>query len=95
MPSTEEQRATWQDRMNERLFVFENGGWVVVDGWRRRMGPKEGEVWVTYDEMQRDEAHRPGAGMSSRDGLPHSQGNWPATTRPCITTASGLTRWMA
>ena len=38
--------------MNERLFVFENGGWVVVDGWRRRMGPKQGEVWVTYDEMQ-------------------------------------------
>jgi hypothetical protein len=38
--------------MNERLFVFENGGWVVVDGWRRRMGPKQGEAWVTYDEMQ-------------------------------------------
>ena len=37
--------------MNERLFVFENGGWSVVESWRRRMGPKEGEVWVTYEEM--------------------------------------------
>jgi hypothetical protein len=32
---------------------------------------------------------------SPRDGVPHSQGSWPRTTRPCITTASGLTRWMA
>jgi predicted aspartyl protease len=51
-PTAEEQREAWQERMNERLFVFENGGWVVVEGWRRRMGPKEGEVWVTYDEMR-------------------------------------------
>jgi predicted aspartyl protease len=51
-PTAEEQQAAWQDKMNERLFIFENGGWVVVDGWRRRMGPKQGEVWVTYDEME-------------------------------------------
>jgi hypothetical protein len=50
-PTAEEPRASWQERMNERLFVFEKGGWVVIEGWRRRMGPKEGEVWVTYEEM--------------------------------------------
>jgi hypothetical protein len=52
VPTAEEPRAAGQERMSERLFVFENGGWVVIDGWRRRMGPKEGEVWVTYDEMR-------------------------------------------
>jgi predicted aspartyl protease len=51
-PTAEEQREAWQERMDERLFIFEKGGWVVVDGWRRRMGPKQGEVWVTYDEMR-------------------------------------------
>jgi predicted aspartyl protease len=50
--TAEEERAAWQERMEERLFVFENGGWAVVADWRRRLGPKEGEVWVTYDEMR-------------------------------------------
>lgn len=50
-PTDEEQAAAWQDRMDDRLFVFEKGGWVVVDGWRRRMGPNEDEIWVTYEEM--------------------------------------------
>jgi len=49
--TAEEERAAWQERMSQRLYVFENGGWAVVDGWRRRIGPREGEVWVSYEEM--------------------------------------------
>lgn len=50
--SEEEQRATWEQRRDERLYVFEKGGWMAVDGYRKRMGPKEDEVWVTYEEMR-------------------------------------------
>jgi hypothetical protein len=60
VPTAEEQEAAWQERMNERLFVFENGGWQVVEGWRRRLGPKDGEIWVDYEEMR--EIERTGQG---------------------------------
>jgi predicted aspartyl protease len=65
VPTAEEQAAAWQERMDDRLFVFDNGGWRVVDGWRRRMGPKEGEIWVTYEqtsEMKRTGQVSEGAG---------------------------------
>ncbi len=44
----------WKKRQAERLFAREKeGGWIVIEGYRRRAGPKEGEVWVTFEEMQR------------------------------------------
>ena len=44
----------WKKRQGERLFAREKeGGWIVIEGYRRRLGPKEGEVWVTFEEMQR------------------------------------------
>lgn len=43
----------WKERQASRLFVEERGGWQVVEGHRRRRGPKPGEVWVTYEEMMR------------------------------------------
>ena len=44
----------WKKRQAERLFAREKeGGWIVIEGYRRRLGPKEGEVWVTFEEMRR------------------------------------------
>ncbi len=48
-----EQTERWKERQASRLFVEELGGWGVIEGHRRRRGPKPGEVWVSYDEMMR------------------------------------------
>ena len=33
-------------------YTASGGGFEVVEGWRLRMGPQEGERWYTFDEMQ-------------------------------------------
>ncbi len=50
-PTDEEREAARVKQRGERMYVFENGGWMAVDGYRLRLGPKEGETWVTYEEM--------------------------------------------
>jgi len=47
---------------DKRLFVEVKGGWVLVDGYRLRQGPREGETFVTYEEMVRIKAERAGEG---------------------------------
>jgi predicted aspartyl protease len=42
----------------ERLYVEVEGGWVVVEGYRKRRGPQAGEVWVTLDEMRQIQRER-------------------------------------
>ena len=45
-------KATW-------MFVeTRGGGWVRVDGYRLKAGPRDGEIWHTFDEMQRISAER-------------------------------------
>ncbi len=50
----EKQRVeNWKLQRDEKLYTRTTSGWVVVDGYRRRQGPKEGEEWLTFDEMQK------------------------------------------
>jgi predicted aspartyl protease len=44
---------SWKRARDERLYMEMDGSWQVIDGPRRRLGPKPGETWVTYDEMRR------------------------------------------
>ena len=46
----------------KRLFVEINGGWVLVEGYRLRQGPREGETFVSYEEMVRIKAERAAEG---------------------------------
>jgi hypothetical protein len=47
---------------DERLYVEVKGGWILVDGYRLRQGPREGETFVTYEEMVRIKAERAAEG---------------------------------
>jgi hypothetical protein len=49
----EAQVEAWKQSRDEQLYMEMNGSWQVIDGYRRRLGPKPGETWVTYEEMQR------------------------------------------
>ncbi|MGH0036467.1 MAG: retropepsin-like aspartic protease [Myxococcota bacterium] len=50
-----------------RLYVETgHGGWMRVEGYRLRNGPKEGEVWLTFEEMQRIKAFREAAKTPGR-----------------------------
>ncbi len=44
-------RAEWEAGKDERYYAETTNGFVVVDGYRLREGPKEGEVWYTHEEM--------------------------------------------
>jgi hypothetical protein len=48
----------WKQSRDERLYMEMDGAWQAIDGPRRRQGPKPGETWVTYDEMQRIKQER-------------------------------------
>ncbi len=47
----EEEKARWEREKNERMYVEVKGGWVRVEGARLREGPREGERFVTYEEL--------------------------------------------
>lgn len=38
---------------NEALYVLNPGGWMKVNQIRRRKGPKDGENWLAFEEMER------------------------------------------
>jgi hypothetical protein len=46
----------WERERDQRRYVETDGGWMLVDRYRRKRGPAEGEVWVSYDEMKRLQA---------------------------------------
>ncbi len=56
----EQQQAHLEQLAKERdesLFGrTSSGGWQLIEGVRKRRGPKEGEVWVNYEEMKRIKA---------------------------------------
>jgi hypothetical protein len=54
----QERRERWERERELRRFVEVEGGWMLVDEYRRKRGRAEGEVWVTYDEMQLIKAER-------------------------------------
>ena len=52
-PSVADGDSTWEQKKATRLYAeTAGGGFEVVEGWRLRMGPQEGERWYTFDEMQ-------------------------------------------
>jgi hypothetical protein len=48
----------WQREKAKRLYVEVDGGWILVEGYRKRRGPQEGEVWVSFEEMQQIKRER-------------------------------------
>ena len=53
----------------ERLYARSpGGGFVVVDGYRLRQGPKEGETWYTHEEMLAIRADEEAASDQSGSG---------------------------
>jgi hypothetical protein len=54
----QERRERWEREKDSRRFAETRGGWELVDEYRRRRGPAEGEVWLTYEEMQATKAER-------------------------------------
>ncbi len=48
-----ERAEAWEREKAERLYVEENGGWMLVDKYRKLRGKRDGEVWWTFDEMRR------------------------------------------
>ncbi len=48
--------AEWKLERDERLYTRTTSGWIVVDGYRRRQGPKEDEEWLTFEEMRKARA---------------------------------------
>ena len=57
--------AEWERRKSERLYAeTPGGGFVVVDGWRLRLGPESGERWYTFEEMTAIKSERQAAGSS-------------------------------
>ena len=48
----------WKRKKAERLYVEVDGGWILVEGYRKRRGPQEGEVWVSFEEMQQIKRER-------------------------------------
>jgi len=57
-----ELKEKFERERDKRLFVEVNGGWVIVEGYRLRQGPREGETFVTYEEMLRIKAERAAEG---------------------------------
>lgn len=39
-------------KKDEALYVNSKGGWMMVRSRDRRRGPEEGDVWVSFEEMQ-------------------------------------------
>ncbi len=58
----QEEHERWEREKDSRLFVEVKGGWVRVEGWRLRQGPREGERFLTYSEMMELEAERKAKG---------------------------------
>ena len=57
--------AEWERRKSERLYAeTPGGGFVVVDGWRLRLGPESGERWYTFEEMTAIKSERQAVGSS-------------------------------
>jgi hypothetical protein len=54
----QERRERWERERELRRFVEVEGGWMLVDEYRRKRGRAEGEVWLTYDEMKLIKAER-------------------------------------
>ena len=51
-PLTHDADSGWKRQKNSRLYAeTAGGGFEVVEGWRLRLGPEEGERWYTFDEM--------------------------------------------
>lgn len=48
----------WEREKDQRLFLEVDGGWMLVDAHKRRRGPREGETFVSFDEMMRIKAAR-------------------------------------
>jgi predicted aspartyl protease len=48
----------WKRKKAERLYVEVDGGWILVEGYRKRRGPQEGEIWVSFEEMQQIKRER-------------------------------------
>jgi predicted aspartyl protease len=46
----------WKLQRDEQLYTRTASGWVVVDGYRRRQGPKQGEEWLNFEEMRNAKA---------------------------------------
>lgn len=47
-----EAAARWEAEKDSRVYAeTSDGHFVVVDGYRLRRGPQEGEVWYTHEEM--------------------------------------------
>jgi predicted aspartyl protease len=45
-------RAKWEEARSSRRYAeTPGGGFTVVEGHRLRLGPKEGEIWYTHEEM--------------------------------------------
>lgn len=52
-PAVPDATLTWEQKKTIRLYAeTAGGGFELVEGWRLRMGPREGERWYTFDEMQ-------------------------------------------
>ncbi|MFP8881696.1 MAG: hypothetical protein VCE43_20655, partial [Myxococcota bacterium] len=48
----EARRERWERERELRRYVETDGKWMLVDQYLLRRGPRSGEVWVTFDEMQ-------------------------------------------
>ena len=40
------------------MYMEVGGGWVRVDDWRVKRGPREGETFFSFDEMKKIKAER-------------------------------------
>jgi hypothetical protein len=56
--SDREKPERWEREKASNVYAETRGGWVLVDGHRLRRGPQEGEVWVSFEEMQQLKAER-------------------------------------
>lgn len=53
-----QRRAEWERQKATRVYAETTSGFVRVDGYRLRNGPKEGERWYSYEEMMELKAER-------------------------------------
>ena len=53
-----ERQERWEREYASRRFFETEGGWMLVDEYRRKRGPAEGEVWLTLEEVKRIDAER-------------------------------------
>ena len=56
--SDQAQQGRWKQDTKTAVYMQGRGGWVRVDGYRRRQGPREGELWVSFEEMQAKKAEQ-------------------------------------